>query len=143
MLFAEQLGADIPEAGVLALVAQNQQAGLQLLAGLGVQDVVVPAAVIVLPRRGVGVLVALIVLAGGNAVTDHLGHVAGGHPHTGHGMVAVRRVVDPVFQMVLVAALMVQPGGAVALGLALGVVGAARPLPVFGPGPELHGGQLA
>ena len=36
-------------------------------------------------------------------------------------MVAVRRVVDPVFQMVLVAALMVQPGGAVALGLALGV----------------------
>ena len=58
-------------------------------------------------------------------------------------MVAVRRVVDPVFQMVLVAALMVQPGGAVALGLALGVVGAARPLPVFGPGPELHGGQLA
>ena len=27
-------------------------------------------------------------------------------------MVAVRRVVDPVFQMVLVAALMVQPGGA-------------------------------
>ena len=141
--FAEQLGADIPEAGILALVAQNQQAGLQLLAGLGVQDVVVPAAVIVLPRRCVGVLVALIVLAGGNAVTDHLGHVAGGHPHTGHGVVAVRRVVDPVFQMVLVAALMVQPGGAVALGLALGVVGAARPLPVFGPGPELHGGQLA
>ena len=34
---------------------------------------------------------------------------------------------------------------ATALGfaLALGVVGAARPLPVFGPGPELHGGQLA
>ena len=141
--FAEKLGADIPEAGILALIAQDQQAGLQLLAGLGVQDVVVPAAVIVLPRRGVGVLVALIVLAGGNAVTDHLGHVAGGHPHTGHGMVAVRRVVDPVFQMVLVAALMVQPGSAVALGLALGVVGAARPLPVFGPGPELHGGQLA
>ena len=27
--------------------------------------------------------------------------------------------------------------------LPLGVVGAARPLPVFGPGPELQGGQLA
>lgn len=38
--FAEQLGADMPEAGVLALVAQNQQAGLQLLAGLDRKSVV-------------------------------------------------------------------------------------------------------
>ena len=33
-------------------------------------------------------------------------------------MVAVRCVVDPVFQMVLIASLMVQPGGAVAFFLA-------------------------
>ena len=40
--FAEKLGTDVAEAGILALIAQDQQAGLQLLAGLGVQDVVVP-----------------------------------------------------------------------------------------------------
>ena len=40
-------------------------------------------------------------------------------------------------------ALVVQPCGAVALSLALGVVGAAGTLPVFGPRPELDRGQLA
>ena len=52
--------------------------------------------------------------------------------------VSVRRVVNPVFQVVAVAALVMQPGCAVAFRLALGIVGAAVALPVFGAGPELH-----
>ena len=58
-------------------------------------------------------------------------------------MVAVRGVVDPIFQVVLVPALVVQPGRAVSFGLALGVVGAASALPVLGTGPELHRRELA
>ena len=101
------------------------------------------AVVVVFPCSGIGVVFAFVVFAGGNAVTHHLGHVLFRHAHTGHGVVAVRCVVDPVFQMVLIASLMVQPGGAVAFFLALGVVGAADPLPVLGTGPEFHRGQLA
>src|SRR5699024_2322724 len=100
--------------------------------GLGVEDQMVPAAVVVFPRAGVGIAVAHIVLAGGDTVADHFRHIPRGHPHTAQRMVAGGRVVDPVFQMVPVAALVVQPGGAVAFGLALGVVGAAVALPVFG-----------
>ena len=116
---------------------------LELGAGRGVQQVVVLAAVIIVPGRGVGVLAAEIVAARGDAVADHLGHIPARHAHAGHGVVAVRRVVDPIFQVVAVAPLVVQPGGAVAFGLALGVVGAAAALPVFGPGQELDRRELA
>ena len=57
-------------------------------------------------------------------------------------MVAVRCVVDPVFQMVLIASLMVQPGGAVAFFLALSVVGAADSLPVLGTAQNSTGDSL-
>ena len=131
------------KAGVLALIAQNQQAFLKLAAGLGVQQVVVLAAVVVFPGRGVGVAGPFVVFAGGDAVADHLGHVARRHTHAGHGVVAAGRVVDPIFQVVFVAPFVVQPGRAVAFGLALGVVGAAGALPVLGPGQKLHRRQFA
>ena len=139
----QQLRADIPETFVLAFIPQNQQAGFQLFAGFGVQDVVVTAVFVILPRGGVCVAGALVILAGGNAVTHHFRHIAVGHAHPGHGVVAVGGIVNPVFQVVLVAPLVVQPCGRVAFRLALGVVGAAGALPIFGTGPEFHGGQFA
>lgn len=59
-----------------------------------------------------------------------------------HLVAAGGGVVDPIFQMVLVAPLMVQPGPAHAGGLALGVVGAAVALEIPGAGPKFQGPVL-
>ena len=57
-------------------------------------------------------------------------------------MVAVRGVVDPIFQVVLVPALVVQPGRAVSFGLALGVVELQVPCQYLAPAQNSTGASL-
>ena len=103
------------------------------------------AAVLALQEEGIGVaggeVLAPVDLAGGQPVAEHLRHVLLRHLHAADAA-AVPQVVRPVLKVVAVAALVVHPGAAAALGLPLGVVGAAVPLEVPDAHPELPGGVL-
>ena len=93
----------------------------------------------------VGVLLALIDPAGGDPVAEHLGDVFFRHLAPAHEDVPVRgdAVVDPVFKVMAVAALVVQPRQAQARGLPLGIVRAAVALIVVDTAPELGGAVFA
>ena len=70
---------------------------------LGVLEIVV--------GRGIGVFLLLIHPAGGDAVTEHLRHILHRHlaaADEGRSVLAPA-VVDPIFKMVAVAALVVEP----------------------------------
>lgn len=124
---------------LLPQIPDHQQQLFQQCPCFGMEQIVILALFIILPRGCVGVLVAQIDPAGRHAVADHLADIAQGHFHAAQAGF-VGRVVDPVFQMVLVAALMVKPGAAVALYRALHLIGAAVPLIVFGAGDEFDRG---
>ena len=85
------------------------------------------------PRVRVIKCLAPIDPTGGVPVTEHLRHIFDGHlhAHDAEGAVGLLPVVRPVFQMVPVAALMVEPSGRVALVLSLRVVGTAVALKIF------------
>ncbi|CAN4010851.1 Cell division protein FtsL, partial [Dysosmobacter welbionis] len=80
-------------------------------------------------------------LAGGQTVAEHLRHIFSRHLHT-YDPFAGGAVIRPILKVVAVAALVVEPGGAVSMFLPLGVVWAVIPLEVFRPGKELHRGVL-
>lgn len=65
-----------------------------------------------------------------------------GHFQPCHLMPFFRRVIDPIFQMMLVAAFVVQPRGAVALGLALAVIGAVVAEIIFCADQKFSGGEF-
>ena len=100
------------------------------------------AVLVVVPGGGIGVLVAQIDLAGGHPVADHLADIPERDLHPGQAGLG-GAVVDPVFQMMLVAALVVEPGRGVAPGLPLRLVGAVVALIVDAPRDELGGAVLA
>ena len=139
----QNLPADIGQRPLLPLVPQHPQQLLQQRLGLGVEDVVVQAPGIVLPRGGVGVPLLLIYLAGGDTVAEHLHHIVDRHLHPAHFVLQLRGVVDPIFQVVPVSPLVVEPGGGVAPLQALHLVGAAVSLKIFHTRQELHGAVLA
>src|SRR5699024_9021197 len=116
---------------------------LQRGGGVGVDQVVVPGPVVVLPGGGVGVLLPLVDLAGRDPVAEHLHHVVHRHLHAAHPVVPRGGVVDPVLQVVLVPALVVEPGGGPACLQPLDLIGAPVPLVVPGSDAELRGAVLA
>ncbi len=78
-----------------------------------VKQVVGLAALVVFPRGSIGVPVAQIDLAGGHAVAHHFAHIAQGHLHAGKAGFR-GAIIDPVFEVMLVAPLVVEPRGGVA-----------------------------
>ena len=110
---------------------------------LGMEKVMVLSPVVILQGMVPGIGSSLIVLAGCDPVTDHLYHIFYRHLHASQ-LSVLQTVVHPVFQVMFVPALMVEPGGGNALRLPLGIVGAAHPvLVIFCSGPELHRGVFA
>ena len=75
-----------------------------------------------------------------NTVAKHFNDIFYGHFHARKPVVSCGGIINPVFQMVLVAALMVKPGAAVAFYRALHLIGAAVPLIVFGAVDEFDRG---
>lgn len=73
-------------------------------------------------------------------VAEHLGHVLLRHLAAADvdGAVLAAAVIDPVFEVVAVAALVVQPGQTDAVFQALLIVGAAPALIVFAAAPEFR-----
>ena len=90
------------------------------------------------PAGRVGVGVLEIDPARRDPVAEHLGQIPRRHPDAPHPAAVFRLVVDPVLQMMPVAPLVVEPCGAVPLGPALGVIGAAVALIVPHPGPKFR-----
>ena len=129
-------GAVMPE------VAHHFQQFFQQGAGLRVEQVVGLAALVVFQRGSIGVLVAQIDLAGGHAVAHHFAHIAQGHLHAGKARLP-GAVIDPVFQMVLVAALVVQPRGGIAPRQTFRFVGAVVTLIIDAARNELGRAVLA
>lgn len=124
---------------------QHAEHALQLPGGIRMDERAQMGVYIILIRRGVGVFLAQIDAACRDAVAEHLRHIAQRHGVALKADNAVRphAVVDPVFQVVAVAALVVQPGQGDAGGLALGVVGTAIALVVLRAGDELRRGVFA
>ena len=140
-----ELPTDLTQGGVLPLLLQQQEPAIQQGSGLLIDPQVTLGAVKVVVGGGVGVFFALVDPAGGDAVAEHLRyiffrHFAAAH---GHGAVGADAVVDPVLEVMAVAALVVQPGQAHAGFAALLVVGAAKALVILGAAPELRGAVLA
>jgi len=122
---------------VLPLLCQHQQQLAQKGLGLRVHKVAALAPLVIFQRLAVVVLFPLINFTGGDAVTEHLDDVLEGHLHRLH-LVGHVAVVGPVFVVVAVAALVVQPGQGIAPDDAFLVVGAAVALIESGGVPELH-----
>ena len=130
----------------LAESAQSEITGVaDELAGLGMDEDMAARLFVVVVGRGVGVFAALIDLAGGNAVTEHFGYIFERHFAPAHVGLSVLpdAVVDPILEVMAVASLVMQPGKAHAVLLALGVVRTAVALVIFRAAPELAGRVLA
>ena len=145
MFFLAQKSAHIVERRVLALLLEHKQHFADELACLGVDEDMSARLFVVVVGRGVGVFVALIDLAGGDTVAEHLGHVLERHFAPAHEdlTVVADAVVDPVFKVMAVAPLVVEPGEAHAVFAPLGVVRAAVALIILDAAPEFRGAVLA
>ena len=67
-----------------------------------------------------------------------LHHIAHRHPHPSQPVTSVQSVVDPVFVVVFILPLVVEPRGRVSSILALRIVRTSRPLIIFAPNTELR-----
>ena len=96
-------------------------------------------------KKSIGIarieILSSIDFAGGQPVTEHLGYIFFRHLHADDTF-TVNTVVRPELEVVTVPALVMHPGGAVAVFLPLGVVGTVITLEVFDACPELHRGVL-
>ncbi len=110
------------------MIAQNDQEPPEQAVGLGVDHIMLMRTAVIGVGVAVGIVFPVINAAGGNPVAEHLHNIVQRHFDPAHFMIARRRVVDPVFDMVLVAALMVEPCLAVSELGAFGGVRAFVPL---------------
>ena len=130
----------------LAESAQSEITGVaDELAGLGMDEDMAARLFVVVVGRGVGIFVALIDLAGGNAVAEHFGYIFERHFAPAHVDLTVvgNTVVDPVFKVVAVASLVVEPRKAHAVFAPLSVVRAAVALIILDAAPEFRGAVFA
>ena len=96
--------------------------------------------IIVIKRRPVRVFASHIDLAGSDPIHDHFRNILIRHRHRSHSTgQCLHAVIDPVFVMMFIPALMVQPGAGITDIFSFRIVGAACPLIVFCPYPELCG----
>lgn len=124
---AAQLSFEPGKGGGFALVPQHDQKSGQLLVGFRMQiRRALDAGVIILPGMAGIVGCAPVDLGGGEPVAKHLGYVAVRHAKAHQPVIAVETHIDPVFKVVLVAPLVVQPGAGDArltAGFGIGAVG--------------------
>jgi len=131
------------ETGVFSIILHDAERLFENQPGITVQDRMVFTADIMLPCHGRPVVVPVIGNAGSSAVTDHLRQIA--HRH----LVAIDKpsglvgVVDPVLKVVLVSALVVQPGfGAAVIDQTLDSIGRTVTVIIADTGPELKRREL-
>ena len=124
--------AEETKRAVFSVLRQEAQTFFQKSTGLGVDQAAGLPFQKIIQRHIVGVLIAVVDAACRYPVTEHLQHVAERHLDAVHrpGLFA-DPVVRPVFQMVLVASLVMHPGRGVAEITALRIIRTPEPLVVF------------
>ena len=125
---------------ILALVFEHGEHIQQQRCGVGVDHIVPCGAHIVVIWVAVAIRTAAVGLAGGHAVAEHFSYIADRHFQAGHTVAGLGGIVDPIFQVMLVAALVMQPGGGVAFVLAFAVVRAVGTEIVFCAHEKFDGG---
>ena len=76
-----------------------------------IHDDVLPVHGIVLPRRGQSIVWSLIGYTGCPPVADHLNNITHRHLVAVYGFLVMEGKVYPIFEMMLVSALVMKPGG--------------------------------
>ena len=79
----------------------------------------------------IGIFLSQIVSGCTDPIHDHFRHIFSGHSGSHDHMLTVKGIVYPMFKMVSVSSLMVQPGHGYAGCLTFCVVGASCPLIIF------------
>ena len=123
----------------------QQRRGVRMHEAAGVGTPQILAALIVFPRGGVGKLLFLVYAAGGDPITEHFGHILFRHFTSAdiNAAVLAQAIIDPIFEVVAIPPLVMQPRQADAVGDTLGVIGTAITLIVFHAAPEFRGTVLA
>ena len=116
--------ADIRERLLLPLAGKHPEQMMQKPCRLGMDHraKLRRALLIVFKRTGIVIAALLISLACGNAVHKHLNHILHRHLHTDDPLLGIYTVVKPVFIMMPVPSLVMQPRRRISLPLALRVI---------------------
>ena len=86
----------------------------------------------------VGVLLAVVDAAGGNAVAEHFCHISFGHLHRLNFFAGNLTEIRPIFGVMLIASLVVKPCGAIAFFAPFCIIGTAEALIVFAAPQKFH-----
>ena len=135
----------ITEGGVLPLILQNPQHFLKLCTGLRVNGDVLPRVHEIIIGGRIGISIFQVDFAGCQAVAEHLRHIAHRHfvPRIADLVIRCQGIIHPVFKVVPVAPLVMQPGLRDPLLQPLGIVRAAKALIILCSAPEFFRGILA
>ena len=112
----------VAESFFLAVLFEHDQQLSEQPLCLWVYHIVTSAFHKVFKRQAVVIAAAVIGLAGGNAVAEHLNYIFHWHLNTLHTLARIYPVIRPIFKMMAVATLMVKPRLAFAGQLTLGGV---------------------
>ena len=114
---AVDLPADVGEGLLLPFLGQHMQQLFQEGGGIFVDSIMVPVLLIVGKRKGIRIIVPIVITAGGHPVAEHFYYIAGRHGHSLKPLGGVQSHIDPVFKMMAVTSLVVEPGRGIAMSL--------------------------
>ena len=129
--------AQIGKGSFLPLVLQHMEKLFQKRSGPGMDGDVILCILVVFQRGRAGIGFALIHLTCSYPVADHLGHIPQRHLIAHQALLLMVGNVNPILIMMLIPALMVEPGPGIPHGLTLSRIGTAVSLIIPDPGPEL------
>ena len=133
---------DERKGSLLALLFQHREEIFQLVLRLRVHHDKISASFKVFPRTRIRVIFSLINLRRGNPVHHHLDQVAKRHFIADKPPGLVRCKIDPVFEMMLIASLVVQPRRRIALFFFFRRIWTAVSLIIFNTGCKFLPGIL-
>ena len=132
---------DVCESIIFPFFGQHPEPFFQNIRRMGVHFFSGSAAEEVFQRTVIGIVFTFVVLAGGHSVAEHFLQIPQRHFHRlvlfGLGIHVV-----PVFKMVPVSALVVEPGGGIAEQLSFPFVGASGALIIPHTGEKFRGGEF-
>ena len=135
----QNMALDVSEGLHLPFFLQHFQQVVQLLPGGRVHPVLFKAFAEIFQRCTIGIIFALVGLTGGAPIHHHFHQILSGHMK-GFVLLGFQTQIRPVFIVMAVTALMVDPRFAVSLDLPLCSIGTASALVILCAPPKLRGG---
>ena len=93
---------------------------------------------VIFKRTAVIIAASLVSLTRGNTVHEHLNHILHRHLHTDDPLLGIHAVIKPIFVMMPVPPLVMQPGGRISLDLPLRIIRASGSLVILTSNQELR-----